>query len=148
MQIWDAPTGNSAWPCDYGNKYFCARAGLTFSSRWFFYAPMTTRQKIGHILLFAMLAMQLAFAQHASVHVYEDISSPARHHQDDPSPDKDPFCQICLFAKNVSHFVVPIGPDMPIHALTAGTLLVFEIVPLCGRVFSHYSARAPPAAPV
>lgn len=107
---------------------------------------MPFHKDVCRVLFVLMLAMQVALAQHASVHFLEGAhNGPVHQQQDRHQPDKDKLCQLCLLSKDFAKILTPAGPDImvPVHAVIQ-TAAFLESVAASGNP-SPYTARAPPA---
>lgn len=106
---------------------------------------MAFKKDIGRFLLVVMLAMQVALAQHATVHFTEGTHNNPVHQQQDHQPDKDKLCQLCLFSKNFTKILTSAGLDIlaPMDAEIQKTGLLQSI--FISSDPSPYIARAPPA---
>jgi hypothetical protein len=113
---------------------------------------MIFRKYIGRFLILAMLAAQLALAQHATVHFLEDGHAVSQaQSSDSPAPaghgkaNKDKICQICLFSKGLSHAFLFAGAEIPAAEIAAGFVVPrLQTVPARHEALLH-EARGPPS---
>lgn len=109
---------------------------------------MDFKKSIGRFLLVMMLTMQIALAQHATVHFMEGAhQNPAHSEQQDHKHKKDQtqHCQLCQFSKNFNKILNTDETGVTAPALTAVQIIAAPQSIAMGNEPSSYSARAPPA---
>jgi hypothetical protein len=105
---------------------------------------MIYRKGLNQFLLMLMLAMQIALAQHATVHFMDGTHNTPVHQQQDPEPDKDKLCQLCLLSKHFTKILTPAGLDIPAPVDTFSQKAAFLQSIITSGNTSPYIARAPP----
>lgn len=108
---------------------------------------MTFRKHIGQFLIIVLLGMQLATAQHATVHFAEEGFAPAHHQEEDKQdhkPHSSKLCQLCLLTKDFMNGLAHIAPGIPVPALVEPESFYFSTAILPRGGLSPYIARAPP----
>jgi hypothetical protein len=112
---------------------------------------MAMKKYIQGFLVFVLMGLQLALAQHATVHFVEDepLMISGGQHQPPADPDKhdrDKICQICLFEKNYSFVLV--SPSAVISLAVSG--MAYAVLPLpvlhTQEAASAYYSRGPPVS--
>lgn len=92
-----------------------------------------------------MVAMQLALAQHATVHFAAGTHAPVQQQDEEHHPAKDKFCQLCLLSKDFSHLLPQAGPDIPVPVFIDFAIIPSSSSAFYGLSLSPYAARAPPS---
>ena len=109
---------------------------------------MTFRKHIGQFLIIVLLlGMQLAIAQHATVHFTEEGLTSVHHQEQDKQdhkPHSSKLCQLCLLTKDFTNGLAHVGPGIPVPALVEPESFYFSAAILFKGGLSSYAARAPP----
>jgi hypothetical protein len=107
---------------------------------------MDFKKATGRFLIVMMLAMQVALAQHATVHSAEGMQqhAPAQGQHRDHAPDKDKLCQICLLSKDFAKILTPSNVQVADPIVIGIRTLILPQAVLVTHSPSVYTARAPP----